>query len=160
MEYKFMQIYGSCAATHYLGPDRIRGPVDNVLTKNYKTIDLLLTNNYLNYLKNNIPEQKDRQPSFEGDSTVCYSYELVEIVHQNPQTEKYLTEAARRVNNFNNFLKNIANPAYYFVYSLNIYDLDNKTHKLKLNRLEDNIKYLKQHNLLQKVIFVGTINNN
>ena len=160
MEYKFMQIYGNCAATHYLGKDRIRGPVDNVLTKNYQTIDLLLTNKYLDYLKNNIPEIKERTPNFEGDSAIGYCYNLIDVVHQDPRTDKYLAETAKRINNFNSFLANIKKPDYYFVYSLNIYDLDNKTHKLKFDRLEKNIKYLKQKKLLDKTIFVGTINNN
>ncbi len=160
MEYKFMQIYGSCAATHFLGKDRLRGPVDNVITKGYKCIELLLNNEYTDYLIDNKPIIAKRTPNYEGDSTNSYTYDFVEIVHQNPLTGKYIDEIKNRINNFNDFLKNINKDNYYFVYSLNIWDMNNKTHKLNSTIFEENIKYLKNKKLLNKTIFIGTKNNN
>ncbi len=160
MEYQFMQIYGNCAATHYLGDKRIRGPVDNVITKSNKCIELLLNNKYVDYIKKTSPKLAKRNPNFSGDSEISYIYDLVEVVHQDPRTTKYLTELKNRQNNFNEFLQNINKDNYYFVYSLNIYELDNSTHSLKANRFETNIKYLKEHKLLDKTIFVGTVGTN
>ena len=103
MEYKFMQIYGSCAAVHYLGPDRIKGPVDNVIAKGVGLLNALLNNTYLEHLQVQIPEVKQRNPIFEGDSPVYYCYDIVNIVHEDPRTEKYQIALQKRLNNFNYF---------------------------------------------------------
>jgi len=154
--YNFMQIYGSCAAVHYLGPDRIRGPVDNVIAKGRGLISALLDGTYIEHIKNGTPEIKSRNPIFLGDSPVYYCYDIVNIVHEDPRTDKYQEVLQKRLANFKDFLDQVrSNDNYYFVYSLNIFDLNKDTHKLNGNILLKNIEYLKEKKLLDKTIFVG-----
>ena len=47
---KFMSIGGNCACIGFLGPNRLRGPVDNVIVGNAKCLELLLTDQYYNFI--------------------------------------------------------------------------------------------------------------
>lgn len=154
---QFMQIYGNCTAVHCLGLNRIKGPVDNVQTKNYKVIELLLTNKYFDYIKNAQFEQTSRPAGFSGDSNIAYSTPIVRIVHNNPLTDKYLSNLKVRCKNFNNFIKNL-DDTKFLIYAINIYDIK-EDHTLRGNNLITNIEYLKKVRLLDKVIFIGSRGN-
>lgn len=152
--YQFMQIYGNCTAVHCLGPNRIKGPVDNVQTKNYKVIELLLTNKYFDYIKNASFTQTSRPAGFKGDSNIAYSTDIIRIVHNNPTTQKYLDNLKIRCENFNAFINNL-DSSKFLVYAINIYDIK-EDHTLRGKNLITNIEYLKKKGLLNKVIFVGS----
>jgi len=155
--YKFMQIYGNCAGTKFLGENRIKGPVDNVNTKNKKIIELLYNDSYLKYIQTAVFKQTKRDPSFKGDSSIEYSTDLVSILHGNPLTIKYIENLKVRCDALKDFLKEInTNQEYYLIYTLNIYDVDFKRNKLNTQNILDNIECLRKLNLLSKTIFVGT----
>ena len=157
--YKFMQIYGNCLDLFILTKEeRINGPVDNVLTKNRETIKLLLTNKYLEHIKTANYIESERPISFVGDSPVAYDTDLVRIVHNNPKTDSYIKRTKERCENLKNFLKQLkTNTNYFLIYSINNFDINRKTHTLRGNNFINNIKLLKEMNLLNKTIFIGTI---
>ena len=158
--YQFMQIYGNCLAVHCLGKNRLRGPVDNVLTKNYKAIELLCNNKYYDYIKNATFIEKPRKASFLGDSTIAYCTDIVRIPHNDPRTKEYLTNLKARCETFNNYLKTLrTNNNNFLIYTINFYDVT-ASHKLKKNNFINNIKYLKKLNLLNKTIFIATKTKN
>lgn len=153
--YSFMQIYGNCTAVHCLGLDRIKGPVDNVQTKNYQVMELLLNGGYFDYIKNAHFEKSSRPAGFDGDSDIAYSTPIVRIVHNNPSTQKYLENLAIRCENFKNFIAHLDKDKF-LIYSINVYDLK-KDHTLRKHNLINNIEYLKKVKLLDKVIFIGSV---
>ena len=58
---------------------------------------------------------------------------------------------------FNDFYKKVlTDDKYYFTLNLNEFDVDKKTHRLKGNKFIEILDYLKELNLLDKVIIVGT----
>ena len=155
-----MQIYGSCVDLFITGENLIKGPVDNVLTKNKKIIELLITDKYLEYIKNATFIQSERPIGFEGDSPIAYETDIVRIVHNNPLQEKYIIRIEERCKNLKDFLAQIkTNNNYFLLYTLNSFDINRKIHKLKQNTFITNIKYLKEAGLLDKVIFIGTVGN-
>ncbi|MBP5694628.1 MAG: hypothetical protein J6X03_04200, partial [Bacilli bacterium] len=134
------------------------GTVDNVLTKNKKLIELLLTNNYLEYIKTATFEQSERPIGFEGDSPIAYETDIVRIVHNNPTLGSYLKRTEERCKNLKNFLKELnSNNNYFLIYSINNFDVNRKTHTLRGNNFINNIKYLQEKCLLDKTIFIGTM---
>ena len=155
--YKFMQIWGSCVDLYVLGENALKGPVDNLLTKNKKVIKLLVEDKYLEYIKTATFEETERPVGFEGDSPIAYDTPIVRIVHNNPLLERYIKRTEERCNRLKEFLAEVkTNKNYFLIYSLNSFDINRKTHKLKGKVLVENIEYLKSIGLLDKVIFIGT----
>ena len=156
--YKFMQIYGSCVDLFITGENLIKGPVDNVLTKNKDVIKLLLNDKYLSYIKTTKFTQTERPIGFPGDSPVAYDTPLIRIVHNNPLLESYTKRTEERCKNLKEFLSQVrTNKNYFLLYSLNSFDINRKTHKLKNKVFIENVEYLKTVGLLDKIIFVGTV---
>ena len=162
MKYKFMQIYGNCTTVQCLGKNReFKGPVDNVITKGIKFLKILLEGDYLKYLQEHKPIITARKPSMPGDHEYDYKYDIVEISHNDPRTEKSIIELTKRLNTFKQFKTKVLNDSeYYFIYSINQYDLNKETHKMNLNIFIENIEYLKKQGLLNKIIFVETKHEN
>lgn len=155
--YKFMQIYGNCLAVHILGPNRVKGPVDNVSAKNILLVKELLFGDYYSYIKAAPCKVFDRIAKFNGDSSKGYAFPIVDIVHENPKTEKYLAGLELRMANFKAFYLNVkTSKDYFFIYSLNSNDVNRINHTFIKNNLENNIIYLKSIGLLNKIIFVGS----
>lgn len=156
-----MQIYGNCTAVHSLGRSRIKGPVDNVVTKGVAFLRELLHGDYLAYFDKHVPKITSREPSLTGDHTSEYNYPIVVVSHNDPRTEKSKKELASRLDTFKEFkTKVLTDPDYYFIYSINQFDLNKQSHEIDLRIFEENIKYLKQEQLLDKIVFVETKNDN
>ena len=51
----FIALGGCCLSVYVLGPERIKGPVDNVLLFNKNSLELLLNNKYYSYIKHHDP---------------------------------------------------------------------------------------------------------
>ena len=154
---KFMQLFGNCACIKYLGKDRLKGPVDNVICTNIKAIKLLLSNKYYETLMSAPYTTEVHKPMFKKDSTIKYNFEFVQILHINPFTEDHKKELKTRILRFNNFYKKVlSNSFYYFTISLNSALVDRITHKINKKLCEELINYLKEQKLLDKCIFVGT----
>ena len=153
----YIQLIGNCSDIGYLGHKRIRGPVDNILTKGIKTIEYLLDNKYLEQLKTVQPVLFDRKPSFEGDLTTGYDYDFGQIIHNNPLEDKYIQEITERIRTFNTFY-NLSKEKdnFYFVCCLNMYDIDANVHQLIDTHFEDILIYLQARGILDKCIFVQT----
>jgi len=155
--YNFIQLGGNCSGLGYLGSNRLRGPVDNVVTKNYKCLEYLLNNTYIEKLKTDECKVYDKKPSYIGDQTIGYFYDFVEIIHNKMDTDDFWNELKIRVNNFNSFNAVINKyKNYYFTYNLNAWDIDNKTHLLIGNNLKLKLNLLSQLGVLNKTIFIIT----
>lgn len=153
----YIQLLGNCSCIGYLGNARIRGPVDNCLTKGVQTLRALLTNTYLEKLLNTKPVLFKRKPSFEGDLTTGYDYDFIQIIHNNPLEQKYIEEVSKRIITFNTFYNQLKiKDNYYFVVCFNMYDIDNITHKADINRIIGLINWLNAFRVLDKTIFVQT----
>lgn len=157
--YKFMQIYGNCTAVHILGKDRIKGPVDNVITKGIDFLEVFLHGDYLSYIKNHTPIVSERIPANPKDHPFLYEYPIVSILHNDPRTEKSYKNLQKRLDNFKDFKQKVlTDKNYYFIYSLNDWDVDKTTHKVFINKFIQNLDFLKKEKLLDKIIFVETRN--
>lgn len=155
--YKFMAIWGNCLPLFILGDTIVKGPVDNIITKNVKCLELLLNDKYLDFIKHTKFTESERPVSFEGDSPIAYDNENVRIVHNNPLTEKYIKRTQERCENLKKFIKKVREDENcYFLYSLNNFDVNRKLHTFRGNTFVNNVEYLKKLKLLDKVIFVGT----
>lgn len=158
MKYNFMQLFGNCACIGYLGKDRYKGPVDNVIGINSHLIKLLLENRYYTDFIKAKYSKTPHKPFFKNDYEYYSNYYCVRIVHENPDTEKYRQILKERCENFNSFYKKvISEDNYYFTITLNESMIDKKQNTLKGNCLIDVINMIKKYNLSDKVIFVGTI---
>lgn len=156
-EFKFMQLCGNCACLGYLGKDRIKGPVDNVVGNGTELIKALINSTYLNEILAGPLKIKKREPSFEGDCENEYHFKSGIICHNDPTKEKYQKHLSDRLQDFQNHLNLVKTDSnYYFTINLNEWYIDKKTQTLIENRLEDSIIFLKEVGILDKVIFIGT----
>lgn len=155
-ELKFMSIGANCADIGYLGPDRLRGPVDNMSgVKGILCFESLFNNTFLEEFKAT-PIQKPRFKNYEGDSDICYIYKSFAVCHNNPLEEKFIENLKKRYDNFIEFYSHIKEPNYYFTYSLNT-EILKATHTIQNEKLlRDEISLLKNLGILNKTIFVGT----
>lgn len=153
----YIQLLGNCSCIGYLGENRIRGPIDNCLSKGVETIKALLDNTYIEKLKTVKPNIFNRAPSYNGDLSTGYDYDFIQIIHNNPTEQKYLDEISKRVDTFNTFYEQLKTHSnYYFVVCFNMYDIDNQTNKANIERVKEILECLKQYNVLDKTIFVQT----
>lgn len=156
-KYHFMQLWGDCSGLGYLGDIRNRGPIDNVYSVLPQNIELLLNNEYYNYITTSTPQEYPRRPSFVGDTGRTYDYKTVKIIHNNPLTVEYQKQLLRRIEAFNEFYKQLKeNKNYYFTINLNNEIVNPATNTfISEEKLLEIIKILKEYNILDKTIFVG-----
>lgn len=157
---RFMSIGGNCACIGFLGKYRTKGPVDNVILGNPKTIDLLLQDKYFDFITTSTFIQEPRKKGWPEDYGYFSKYldDMVWIAHHDPTTQKYKDELKKRCIIFKDFYqKVITDPNYYFIFNLNEFCIDKKQNNL-LNHtfVLEVINILKSYNLLEKTIFVGT----
>lgn len=153
--YHFMQLAGDCSGMGYLGINRLRGPVDNVITKGYQCIKALLDDKYYDHIINSTPTLSGHKIWFAGDSDTTYDYDIVQILHNNATDIHYQNELKARCILFNNFYKKVlTKDNYYFTVNFNAFDLDENNTELN-NNIERTIKTLLEYSILDKVIFVG-----
>ena len=158
-KYKFMQIYGNCSIVHCLGHERLRGPADNVVAKGINFLKVLLHGDYLKYIKTTAYTTAKRTPGYVGDSAVEYRFPIVDIIHNDITKENTWAELNKRLINFKNFRQKVlTDPTYYFVYSINYYDVDRQSHQMNRDIFIENLEYLKAEGLLNKIVFIETRN--
>ena len=160
---QFMQLAGNCASIGYLGKDRLKGPIDNVVTNGAGCIKLLIEGKYYKAVTDWATKaiQLKREPNFEGDSLIAFKFKYVLICHNDPKTPEYQNELLIRCQRFNDFLEKIkTNSNYYFTINLNENDVNRITHKLNIKQIEATIKYLEDIKLLNRVIFISTKHQN
>lgn len=152
-----MQLCGNCACLGYLGKDRIKGPVDNIVGNGTNMIKALIENRYWSEILVGPLKKKKREPSFEGDSLFEYHFNSGIICHNDPTSQKYQEHLFVRLQDLDFHLHQVRNnPNYYFTINLNEWYIDKKTQTLIGDRLEDSILYLQSQGILDKVIFIGT----
>lgn len=151
----FMQLAGDCSGMGYLGNNRLKGPVDNVITKGDKCIQALLEDRYYETVITQTPKLIPHKVWFDGDSDTTYDYDIVQIVHNHATDINYKNELKARCILFKDFYKNVLTKNnYYFTVNFNSLDLDSDNNEIN-NSVETIIKTLIKYNILDKVIFVG-----
>lgn len=150
---KFLSIGSNCAGIGFLGKARLRGPVDNVVVKNLG-FKKLFDNTLYEEITETQPQISSKFQSWENDSLLSYSFQSVDIIHNNPFEDSFKKELKKRLERFNNFYENIHNEENYFIYSLSNLDVDKWHNPTKY--FSSVIQALTDLNILDKVIFVGT----
>ena len=154
-DYYFMQLAGDCSGMGYLGINRLRGPVDNVVTKGSPCIKTLLDGKYYQHIRKSTPILSPHKMTFDGDSDMTYDYDIVQIIHNHATDIDYQNELKARCILFKDFYtKVLTQDNYYFTINFNLLDLDSNNNELN-NNIETTIKTLMMYNILDKVIFVG-----
>ncbi len=159
--YYVMQLAGNCAGMGYLGDDRIRGPVDNVVTKGKKCLEALFNNTYFDRVKNGPCTVTRRDRQFEGDSDYLFDYPFVKILHNNITNPEYLESLYKRIECFNDFYKKVKTRTekdHFFTINLNEYDLTyfSKDFKLKGTNFVEMLDYLQEQGICEQCILVLT----
>ena len=153
--YQFMQLAGDCSCMGYLGLNRLRGPIDNVVTKGSTCIKALLDDKYYEHIVTSKPKISPHKITFNGDSDTTYDYDIVQIVHNKATDINYQNELKARCILFKDFYKKVLTENnYYFTINFNSLDLDSNNKELN-NNIENMIKTLKGYGILDKVVFVG-----
>ena len=154
---KLIALGGNCVSMYLLGGDkRIRGPFDNIVIEKVEALKLLFENKYLDYIKNNSCIKIDTPHPMKGEPKFSSQFNCgVTIIHNDPKTNRYLETLQIRINNFNNFYKNISENCF-FIFVLNQRTTYYGTKQLRGTLLIDILEYLKKLNLLNKTIFIGT----
>lgn len=157
--YKFISIGSNCACLGYLGSDRIKGPVDNMIsTKGSVCVEALFSGNIVDEIVNNPPlEITNRNKGYPTDSDKAYIYKSYTVCHNNPVTEKFKEEFLKRYKNFKDFYNHINEPNHYFTYSFER-EVDKVSHLVNDIEMINILEYLKELNLLDKTLFVSTRN--
>lgn len=135
--------------------------MDNNILSGVNCIKLLLENKFYTFIKDTPYETKLRQQGFfKGDCKYLsvFPNNTLRYVHNIPSGDHFFENLAKRCENFNNFYKKVkCDPRYYFIITLNQDMIEYKTGNLKKNNTLINIiNYLKEINLFNKVIFVGS----
>jgi hypothetical protein len=139
----------------YLGVNRLRGPIDNVVTKGSTCIKALLDDKYYEHIVTSKPKISPHKITFNGDSDTTYDYDIVQIVHNKATDINYQNELKARCILFKDFYKKVLTENnYYFTINFNSLDLDSNNKELN-NNIENIIKTLKEYGILDKVVFVG-----
>lgn len=162
---KFMSIGSNCYGMAYMGDQRVRGPIDNVLAlKGLSSSISLFEGTLENEILNNIPKLYDKTNPSQNDIT--FKYENFWIVHNDVRTKKFNEEFHKRIQNFEDFCKNINLPENWFVYNLGQFDVKftdgigkGKNTEEPTDYFLNGLEYFKMLNLLDKIIFVGNIHS-
>lgn len=162
---KFMSIGSNCYGMAYMGDQRVRGPIDNVLAlKGLSSSISLFEGTLENEILNTTPKLYDKTNPSQNDIT--FKYENFWIVHNDVRTKKFKEEFHKRIQNFEDFRKNINLPENWFVYNLGQFDVKFTNGIGKGNNTEEptdyflnGLEYFKMLNLLDKIIFVGNIHS-
>ena len=152
----FIAIGGCCLSVYVLGPQRIKGPVDNVLIFNKNALDLLLNNKYYSYIKHHTPLKTRKANIVPWEPEFNYEYtDFVRIVHNNVEDSKFKPELKKRVNIFNKFYNEFkSDKNKHFIFTIPYSMVDNG--KLIDKKLEECIILLKEYNILNRTIFIGS----
>lgn len=150
---------------HIWGEQRVRGPIDNVLAlKGLSSSISLFERTLENEILNTTPKVYDKTNPSQFDIT--FKYENFWIVHNDVRTKDFKEEFHRRIQNFEEFRKNISLPDHWFVYNLGQFDVKFTDGIGKGNNTEkptdyflNGLEYFKMLNLLDKIIFVGNIHS-
>lgn len=159
--YYFLYLAGNCEGMGYLGDNRIRGPVDNVVTKGVKCLKKLFSNDYLNSLYKDSCIMIPKVRQFDTDCDYIFEFDFVKILHNNITDINYKKSLEKRIDTFNDFfykVKNREEHDHFFVLNFNEYDVDytSSDHKLKDNNFIEMLDYLKEKNIINQCIVVQT----
>ena len=161
---KFMSIGSNCYGMAYMGEQRVRGPIDNFLAmKGFSSTITLFEGTIENEILNTKPKEFKGSPrQFE----VTFLYDNFWIVHNDARTNKFKEEFQRRIQNFNEFYKNIDLPDHWFIYNLGQFDIkfsDGIGKGINTQEPTDyflkGLEYIKSLDILNKIIFVGNIHS-
>lgn len=161
MNYEFLSIGGNCACVHTLGEHRIKGPLDNMKSKNgLSSIKSIFEHGGLEKEFFEIGEIE--QPfcgNHRDENEIWYSTNNYYIIHNNFRDELFKASLNHRITVLNNFIKNMqSSQEKYLIYSLCEKDIDPTSNKMS-DLFINGIKILKEHNLLQKTIFLMIISD-
>ena len=158
---KFMSIGSNCYGMAYMGEQRVRGPIDNVLAlKGLSSSISLFERTLENEILNTTPKVYNKTNPSQFDIT--FKYENFWIVHNDVRTKEFKEEFHKRIQNFEEFRKNINLPDHWFVYNLGQFDVKFTDGIGKGENTEEptefflnGLKYITKLGILDKIIFVG-----
>ena len=156
--YYFLQLAGNCEGMGYLGADRIRGPVDNVVTKGVKCLKKLFNNEYLSSLYSTSCKMIPKDKQFDNDASWIFDFDFVKILHNNITDPAYYASLRARIDTFNDFLYKVRTRIekdHFFTINLNEYDVDytSTIHTCKPEFLKM-LDFLQKENVISQVIIV------
>lgn len=162
---KFMSIGSNCYGMAYMGNQRVRGPIDNVLAIKGLTSAISLFNGTLeNEILNTIPKEYAKTNPSQNDIT--FRYENFWVVHNDVRTDKFKEEFHKRIQSFNDFYKNIKLPDYWFIYNLGQFDVKfsegvgrGENTEIPTEYFLSGLDYMKKLGLINKIIFVGNLHS-
>lgn len=156
-----MSLGGNCADITYLGPKRIRGPVDNFQSETgLSSVFNLLDGTLEKEIEQGPIKTKSRKPMFKGDSPIRYYYSSHSSLHTDMTDPHIIGISKKRFKEFYEYKeKALKDPNKYFVYTIQVKDRShNKGLKPNAQFLESLAK-LSQIIPLEKIIFVNTPRN-
>ena len=162
---KFMSIGSNCYGMAYMGDQRVRGPIDNVLAlKGLSSSISLFERTLENEILNTTPKVYNKTNPSQFDIT--FKYENFWIVHNDVRTKEFKEEFHKRLQNFEDFRKNINLPDHWFIYNLGQFDIKfsdgigkGTNTEVPTDYFLNGLEYLRGLNLLDKTIFVGNVHS-
>lgn len=156
MNYEFLSIGGNCASVHTLGEHRIKGPIDNMKSKNgLYSIKSIFEDGGLE--KEFFEIEEIEQPfcgNHRDENEIWYSTRNYFIIHNDFRDTAFKESLKQRISNLYAFLNEIHNSdKKYLIYSLCEKDIDPVNHKMS-DLFIQGIDILKKQNLFEKTIFL------
>lgn len=159
---KFMSIGSSCVYLACISKDvRLRGPVDNIKLKNIKALKILLENRFFDYIKNtSYKTTRKKLGDFQkGDCEIISDFpdDTFTYIHNLPSGDHFFNNLKIRCDNLKEFLNKVTkDDNSWLLFSLSGSYVEYGTGKLINNQLYQILSYLKDKNLLNKTILIGS----
>lgn len=158
MDYEFLCIGGNCAGIHTLGEYRVKGPVDNMKSKNgLSSIRAIFENGGLNEEFFTIGEIE--QPfcgNHRDENEIWFSTRNYYIIHNNFRDLSFKHSLKQRIDILYKFIKHVNDNNKYLIYSLCEKDIDPISNTMS-NLFKQGIKILEKRDILEKVFFLMVI---
>jgi hypothetical protein len=156
MNYEFLCIGGNCACVHTLGEHRIKGPLDNMKSKNgLSSIKSIFEDGGLEKEFFEIGEIE--QPfcgNHRDENEIWFSTRNYYIVHNNFRDTDFRNSLKNRIKTLYDYLDSLKNSSTKFlVYSLCEKDIDPINHKMSDLFLQG-IEILKEQKIFEKTVFL------
>lgn len=162
MEYtlnNFFYIGGNCADIGFLGDNRIKGPVDNMIGINgLLSTKSLFEQTIISEFHQKPSVIKPWKKTVDTDPGKTHIYKNYQVVHNIPTEQKFLDNLEKRFNAFLTFYEQLKSESnLFFIYHINEYDMNKKKHIVYKNFYKG-IEYLQKIGILDKLIIVQTKN--
>lgn len=159
---KFMSIGSNCVfLACFDRKARLKGPVDNVSLKGVNALKLLFENKFYSFIYNTTPVKRHKNSNEfkKGDCEyeTTYPNNTVSFIHNIPEGEHFFNNLKTRCDALMAFLPEVkTNPNAWLIFTLNGNFVKYGMGTLVLDNLKNCLLYLKDINILHKVIIIGS----